>query len=140
MSAFLLTEKVIEKIRGNFYDVIILNFANPDMVGHTGSIPATIKAIEALDQCVPQVINAVLELGGQVILTADHGNADCMSDEEGNTVTAHSLNPVPFLVISRDPVSLMEGGVLADVAPTLLDLIGIEKPVEMTGHSLLIRK
>ncbi len=140
MSAYLVTEKVIEKIRENFYDVIILNFANPDMVGHTGSIPATIKAIEALDQCVPQVINAVLELGGQVILTADHGNADCMSDEEGNTVTAHSLNPVPFLVISKDPVCLMEGGVLADVAPTLLDLIGIEKPVEMTGQSLLIRK
>jgi len=140
MSAYLVTEKVIEKIRDNYYDVIILNFANPDMVGHTGSIPATIKAIEALDQCVPQVINAVLELGGQVILTADHGNADCMLDEEGSTVTAHSLNPVPFLVISRDQVSLMEGGVLADVAPTLLDLMGIEKPVEMTGHSLLIRK
>ncbi|HYE69785.1 MAG TPA: 2,3-bisphosphoglycerate-independent phosphoglycerate mutase [Anaerovoracaceae bacterium] len=140
MSAYLVTEKVIEKIKDNFYDVIILNFANPDMVGHTGSIPATIKAIEALDQCVPQVIKAVLELGGQIILTADHGNADCMSDGEGNTITAHSLNPVPFLVISKDPVSLMEGGVLADVAPTLLDLMGIEKPVEMTGHSLIIRK
>ncbi len=140
MSAYLVTEKVVEKIKDNFYDVIILNFANSDMVGHTGNIQATKKAIEALDECIPQVINAVLEMGGQVILTADHGNADCMIDEEGNTVTAHSLNPVPFLVISKEPVSIMEGGVLADVAPTLLDLMGIDKPSEMTGHSLLIRK
>ncbi len=139
MSAYQVTEKLLEKIKENFYDVIILNFANPDMVGHTGSIDAAVKAIEALDQCVPQVIKAVLELGGQVIITADHGNADYMLDEGGNTVTAHSLNPVPFLVISNEPVSLMENGVLADVAPTLLDLIGIEKPAEMTGHSLLIR-
>jgi len=140
MSANLLTEKVVEQIRSNKYDVIIINYANPDMVGHTGDIPATIKAIETLDGCVPQVINAVLALGGQVILTADHGNADCMLDENGEVVTAHSQNPVPFLVISNNPVSLMEGGVLADVAPTLLDLIGMDKPEEMTGHSLLIKK
>lgn len=140
MSAYLVTEKVVEKIKDDYFDVIILNFANPDMVGHTGDLDAAIKAIEALDQCVPQVINAVLELGGQVILTADHGNADNMINKEGNPVTAHSLNPVPFLVISREPIELMEGGVLADVAPTLLDLMGIEKPAEMTGHSLLIRK
>jgi 2,3-bisphosphoglycerate-independent phosphoglycerate mutase len=140
MSAYQVTEKVVEKVKDNFYDVIILNFANPDMVGHTGSIEAAVKAIEALDQCVPQVVNAVLELGGQVLITADHGNADYMLDDEGNTVTAHSLNPVPFLVISRDPVTLMEGGVLADVAPTFLDLMGVEKPAEMTGHSLLIKK
>lgn len=140
MSAYIVTEKVVEMIKNDYYDVIILNFANPDMVGHTGNIDAAVKALEALDQCVPQVINAVLELGGQVVLTADHGNADCMVDEEGNPVTAHSLNPVPLLVISKDPVTLMEGGVLADVAPTLLDLMGIEKPTEMTGHSLLIRK
>ena len=140
MSAYLVTEKVVEQIKENKYDVIILNFANPDMVGHTGNMEATIKAIEALDQCVPQVIEAVLTLGGQVILTADHGNADCMLDHEGHVITAHSLNPVPFLVISKDPVDLNEGGVLADVAPTLLDLIGVAKPEEMTGHSLLIRK
>jgi len=140
MSAYLVTEKVVEKIKENVYDVIILNFANPDMVGHTGSIDAAVKAIEALNECVPQVIGAVLALGGQVILTADHGNADSMLDENGNVMTAHSLNPVPFLVISKDPIELMEGGVLADVSPTLLDLMGLEKPAEMSGHSLLIRK
>lgn len=140
MSAYLVTEKVIEKIKENFYDVIILNYANPDMVGHTGSMEAAVKAIETLDKCIPQVVGAVVEAGGQVIITADHGNADCMVDEGGEVMTAHSLNPVPFLVISLDPVTLMEDGVLADVAPTLLDLMGIEKPAEMTGHSLLIRK
>lgn len=140
MSAYSVTEKLVEKIKENYYDVIILNFANPDMVGHTGSMDAAEKAIEALDKCVPQVVNAVLESGGQVILTADHGNADCMLDEEGNIMTAHSLNPVPFLVIANEPITLMEGGILADVAPSLLDLMGIEKPAEMTGHSLIIRK
>lgn len=140
MSAYIVTEKLVEKIKEDYYDVIILNFANPDMVGHTGSMEAAEKAIEALDKCVPQVIDAVLALGGQVILTADHGNADSMIDEEGHVMTAHSLNPVPLLVISNDPVALMEGGVLADVSPTLLDLMGVEKPSEMTGHSLLIRK
>jgi 2,3-bisphosphoglycerate-independent phosphoglycerate mutase len=139
MSAYLLTEKVIEMIKENYYDVIVLNYANPDMVGHTGSIPATRKAIEALDECIPQVIDAVLALDGQVILTADHGNADCMADEEGNTITAHSLNPVPLLVISKELITLSEGGILADVAPTLLDLMGVEKPAEMSGHSLLLR-
>lgn len=139
MSAYLLTEKVIEMIRENYYDVIVLNYANPDMVGHTGSIPATRKAIEVLDGCIPQVIDAVLALDGQVILTADHGNADCMADDSGNTITAHSLNPVPLLVISREPIALSEGGILADVAPTLLDLMGVEKPAEMSGHSLLLR-
>lgn len=139
MSAFIVTERVIEQINEEKYDVIILNFANPDMVGHSGDMSATIKAIEALDKCVPQVIAAVQSKGGQVILTADHGNADVMLDHEGNVVTAHSLSPVPLLVISNDPVALKEGGVLADIAPTLLDLLGIEKPVEMTGHSLLIK-
>ncbi|HWQ77267.1 MAG TPA: 2,3-bisphosphoglycerate-independent phosphoglycerate mutase [Anaerovoracaceae bacterium] len=140
MSAFSVTEKVIQMIKENYYDVIILNFANPDMVGHTGVMEAAVKAIEALDKCVPRVVEAVLELGGQMIITADHGNADCMLDEEGEVMTAHSLNPVPFLVASQEPVILMEDGVLADVAPTLLDLMEIEKPAEMTGHSLIIRE
>ena len=140
MSAYLVTERVIKEIEENDFDVIILNYANPDMVGHTGSIEATVKAIEALNECVPQVINAVLAKGGQVIMTADHGNADCMLDEEGNVVTAHSLNPVPLMVISNDPVTLRDGGILADIAPTLLDLMNIEKPAEMTGKSLLIRE
>lgn len=140
MSAYLVTEKVVEKIKENKYDVIILNYANPDMVGHTGNIDAAVKAVETLDECVPQVIDAVLKLGGQVLLTSDHGNADYMMDDEGDTITAHSLNPVPCLVISKEPVALLDGGVLADIAPTLLDLMGIEKPAEMTGQSLLIRR
>lgn len=137
MSSYLVTERVVKEIKENKYDVIILNFANPDMVGHTGSMDAAEKAIEALDKCVPQVVEAVKEMGGQMILTADHGNADEMIDEEGNVITAHSLNPVPFLVIANKPITLIEGGVLADVAPTLLDLMGIEKPEEMTGKSLI---
>ena len=140
MSAYTVTEKLLEQIKEDKYDVIILNYANPDMVGHTGVMEAAIKAIETLDECVPKVVNAVLELGGQVLITADHGNADCMLDEEGNVMTAHSLNPVPFLVISNESVTLMDGGVLADIAPTLLDMMGIEKPTEMTGHSLLVKK
>jgi 2,3-bisphosphoglycerate-independent phosphoglycerate mutase len=139
MSAFSVTEKVIQMIREDYYDVIILNYANPDMVGHTGVMEAAVKAIEALDKCVPRVVGAVLEMGGQAIITGDHGNADCMVDGEGDVMTAHSLNPVPLLVVSQEPVALIDGGVLADVAPTLLDLIGIEKPTEMTGRSLLVR-
>jgi 2,3-bisphosphoglycerate-independent phosphoglycerate mutase len=140
MSAFAVTEKAVQLIREDRYDVIVLNFANPDMVGHTGVIEAAVKAVEALDQCVSRVIEAVLEMEGQVILTADHGNADCMLDETGGAMTAHSLNPVPFLVISQEPVALREGGALADIAPSLLDLMGLEKPAEMTGHSLILRK
>ncbi|MDD2503587.1 MAG: 2,3-bisphosphoglycerate-independent phosphoglycerate mutase [Clostridia bacterium] len=140
MSAYLLTDKVVALIKENKYDVIILNYANPDMVGHTGNFDATVKAIEVLDECVPKVIDAVLTLGGQIIITSDHGNADCMFDESGTTITAHSLNPVPFLVIANEPVELRNDGILADITPTLLDLMGIEKPTEMTGHSLIIRK
>lgn len=139
MSAFEVTRRVVEEIEKDIYDVIILNFANPDMVGHSGNMEATIKAIEALDQCVPQVIEAVLAKGGQVMITADHGNADVMMDAEGNPITAHSTNPVPFLVIAQEPIALRTDGILADIAPTLLDLMHLEKPAEMTGKSLLIR-
>lgn len=137
MSAYLVTERVIEQILEKKYDVIILNYANPDMVGHSGNMTATIKAIEVLDQCIPKVVAAVLSVGGQLIITADHGNADCMLEQDGDIITAHSLNPVPFLVISKKPVTLRENGVLADVAPTMLEMLGLDKPVEMTGHSLL---
>ena len=140
MSAYLITDRVVKEIESNQYDVIILNFANPDMVGHTGNLAAAVKAIEALDQCVPRILEAVLKMGGQMILTADHGNADNMMDEEGHAVTAHSLNPVPFLVVSETPVALTEGGALADVAPTLLDLMDLEQPKEMTGHSLIVKQ
>lgn len=137
MSAYLVTERVLEEIESDKYDVIILNFANADMVGHTGIMEAAIAAIEALDKCVPQIVDAVLAKGGQILLTADHGNADNMLNEDGSVVTAHSLNEVPLLHIANDPVQLKDGGKLADLSPTLLDLMGIEIPAEMTGNSLV---
>ena len=137
MSAYLVTDKVIELIESDKYDVIILNFANADMVGHTGIMDAAEKAIEALDKCVPRIASAVLEKDGTILLTADHGNADDMIDADGNPVTAHSLNPVPLVNIARKPHQLKDGGRLADLAPTLLDLMDIPVPEEMTGTSLL---
>jgi 2,3-bisphosphoglycerate-independent phosphoglycerate mutase len=114
----------------------IINFANPDMVGHTGSIPAAIKACETVDACLGDVVSAVLESGGVCVVTADHGNADEMLEEDGSPDTAHSLNPVPFIVTTSD-VELSGEGILADVTPTILELLGIEQPAEMTGRSLL---
>lgn len=137
MSAYLVTDKVLEEIASDKYDVIILNFANADMVGHTGVMEAAVAAIEALDQCVPKIVDAVLEKDGQILLTADHGNADNMLNEDGSVVTAHSLNEVPLLHIAKEPARLKDGGKLADLAPTLLDLMGIDIPKEMTGESLV---
>jgi 2,3-bisphosphoglycerate-independent phosphoglycerate mutase len=114
----------------------IINFANPDMVGHTGSIPAAVSAIEAVDGCLGRVVNAVHERGGACIVTADHGNADNMLEPDGSPNTAHSLNPVPF-VVTVPGVGLADGGILADVAPTVLAMLGIERPAEMTGHTLV---
>lgn len=137
MSAKLITAEVLKQIQRDFYDVIILNFANADMVGHTGIIPAAVKAIETLEECVPQIVKEVLSRDGRILLTADHGNADYMLDDNDNVVTAHSLNPVPLVLISNHPVQLKSGGKLADIAPTLLELMGIEIPEEMTGNSLV---
>jgi 2,3-bisphosphoglycerate-independent phosphoglycerate mutase len=137
MSAYLLTDEVLKQIQRDYYDVIILNFANADMVGHTGIIPAAILAIEALEQCVPRIVKEILARDGRILLTADHGNADYMLDEHDNVVTAHSLNPVPLVHISNHPVQLKSGGKLADIAPTLLDLMDIAIPEEMTGNSLV---
>ncbi|MCI8645517.1 MAG: 2,3-bisphosphoglycerate-independent phosphoglycerate mutase [Firmicutes bacterium] len=137
MSAYLVTEKALSEIASDKYDVIILNFANADMVGHTGVMDAAVAAIEALDQCVPKIADAVLARGGQILLTADHGNADNMLKEDGSVVTAHSLNPVPLLHIAKDPVQLKDGGKLADLAPTLLELMNLPIPEEMTGESLI---
>ena len=137
MSAYIVTEKVIEEIRSDKYDCIILNFANADMVGHTGSMEAAIKAVEALDKCVPQIADEILAKCGQLLLTADHGNADQMLDEKGNVVTAHSTNPVPLVNISKDAREFKGPGKLADIAPTMLEMMGIEIPKEMTGESLL---
>lgn len=136
MSAYLVTERVLEEINADKYDVIILNFANADMVGHTGDMNAAIAAIEALDKCVPQIVDAVLAKDGQILLTADHGNADNMLNEDGSVVTAHSLNDVPLLHIANAPIEL-KSGKLADLAPTLLDLMGLTIPGEMTGDSLI---
>ena len=114
----------------------IINFANPDMVGHTGDIDAAVKAVETVDECLGQVVEAVHASGGACLVTADHGNADHMLDEDGSVNTAHSLNPVPFIV-TADGVSLNGEGILADVAPTVLELLGIDQPEQMTGRSLL---
>jgi 2,3-bisphosphoglycerate-independent phosphoglycerate mutase len=116
----------------------IINFANPDMVGHTGVIPAAVKAIEAVDECLGRVVETVLESGGACLITADHGNADNMLEPDGSPNTAHSLNPVP-VIVTAEGFSLADGGILADVAPTILDALGIEQPVEMTGRSLIVR-
>ena len=137
MSAFEVTDAVLEKISENLYDLIILNFANADMVGHTGVFEAAVAAVEALDTNVKRIADAVLAKGGQILLTADHGNADVMADESGNIVTAHSLNPVPLVHISNAPRELLPGGKLCDIAPTLLTLMNLPIPKEMTGKILL---
>lgn len=137
MSAYTVTEKVIEEIKSSKYDCIILNFANPDMVGHTGVFDAAVKAIEAVDQCVGKVVSAMLEADGQILMTADHGNADDMIDENGNVVTAHSTNPVPLVHIAQTPHELASGGKLCDIAPTMLKLMNLTIPAEMTGSPLV---
>ena len=135
MSAFKITEALLELMPK--FDVIILNFANCDMVGHTGSIPACIKAVEAVDKCVFMIYKKCLELSGTMIITADHGNADEMLDEHKNIVTKHSMNPVPFFVLSKNIQYIKQIGKLADIAPTMLKLLGIKIPEEMTGDVLI---
>ena len=139
MSAYEVADKVIEKINEDIYDVIILNFANPDMVGHTGVYEAAVKAIEAVDKCIGKVAKCIEEKGGTLLVTADHGNAEQMLDyETGEPHTAHTCNPVPFILMSHKPYKLRHGK-LADIAPTILELLNLEKPKEMTGESLLLR-
>ncbi len=139
MSAYELTREVVKRINSGIYDVIILNFANCDMVGHTGDFNATVKAVETVDECVGEVVAATSAMGGISIVTADHGNAEVLVDTDGQTPhTAHSTNPVPFILVGAD-VTLRPGR-LADIAPTILDLMGIEKPKEMTGESLIVRR
>ncbi len=142
MSAYTVAEKVVEEIKAGKYDCIILNFANPDMVGHTGDFDAAVKALEAVDECVGKVAAAMLEADGQMLITADHGNADDMLDEAGNVVTAHSTNPVPLIYIAGDtkelaPNGLLGGGKLCDIAPTMLKMMGLDIPAEMTGMALI---
>lgn len=137
MSAFEVTENVLNAIHSRKYDSIILNFANPDMVGHTGNVEAVIKALESLDGCVEKIVEAIEEEHGILLITADHGNCEQMIDyKTGEPHTAHTTNPVPLVLVGKDDVKLKEGR-LADLAPTMLDLIGLEKPEEMTGESLI---
>lgn len=136
MSAYEVTDKLIPAIKSGKYDVIILNFANCDMVGHTGVFEATVKAVEAVDSCVGRVIDAIREMDGVAIITADHGNADKMIDSDGEPFTAHTTNPVPFCVVGYD-CELREGGRLADIAPTMLHILNLPKPEEMDGNSII---
>lgn len=137
MSAVPVCDKVVEAIRSGKYDVIILNYANCDMVGHTGIFDAAVKAVETVDACVGRTADAVLEMGGVMLLTADHGNADCMIAEDGTPFTAHTTNPVPFAVIGKD-CTLREGGKLCDISPTVLKLLGLAQPAEMDGESIVL--
>ena len=140
MSAPELLVKVMEKIEEDKYDFIVVNFANPDMVGHTGVMEAAVKAVETVDNCVGKLVDKIVEIGGSAIITADHGNAELMVDPETEKViTSHSVNPVPFIVAGKDFLGkeLLTDGRLSDIAPTVLDIMGLEKPEEMTGHSLI---
>ncbi|MCU6760807.1 2%2C3-bisphosphoglycerate-independent phosphoglycerate mutase [uncultured Roseburia sp.] len=142
MSAYEVCDKLVEAIKSQKYDVIIINFANPDMVGHTGVESAAIAAVEAVDSCVGRAVEALKEVEGQMFLCADHGNAEQLVDyNTGEPFTAHTTNPVPFILINYDPAyTLKENGCLADIVPTLIEMMGMEQPEEMTGHSLLIRR
>ena len=139
MSAPEVTDKVVEAIRSGRFDVVVLNYANTDMVGHTGDIPAAIEAVETVDSCLGRLSEAVEAMGGTLVITADHGNAEMMRDPEtGEPHTAHTLNPVPFIIVNPPhAIRRVDNGRLADVAPTLLDIIGLQQPPAMTGHSLI---
>ena len=142
MSAPQVCEKLVDAIKSDKYDVIVINFANPDMVGHTGVQEAAIKAVETVDECVGKAVEALKEVDGQMFICADHGNAEQLIDyETGAPWTAHTTNPVPFILVNADPkYTLRENGCLADIVPTLIQLMGMEQPVEMTGKSLLVEK
>tara|TARA_Y100000590_G_C15674850_1_gene997595 strand:- start:397 stop:1893 length:1497 start_codon:yes stop_codon:yes gene_type:complete len=137
MSAFDVEKKIIKKIELDYYDFICLNLANPDMVGHTGDFDATVKACEVIDKCSKKIINKAVRFNYKIILIADHGNADIMINKDGSPHTYHTTNPVPFILIDKNFKSKLKNGILADVAPTILDIMDIEAPKEMTGKSLI---
>jgi 2,3-bisphosphoglycerate-independent phosphoglycerate mutase len=139
MSAYAVADKLVEAIKSGKYDVIIVNFANPDMVGHTGIADAAIKAVEAVDECVGKAYDALLSVDGQMFICADHGNAEQLIDyDNGEPFTAHTTNPVPFILVNYDEkYTLKENGCLADIIPTMLEMMNMEQPIEMTGKSML---
>ena len=140
MSAPEVGSRLVDAIKSDKYDVIIVNFANPDMVGHTGVVDAAVKAVEAVDTCVQNAVDAIKEVGGQMFICADHGNAEQLIDyDNGSPFTAHTTNEVPFILVNGGDYKLREGGCLADIAPTLIELMGMEQPKEMTGKSLLVK-
>ncbi|WP_455923088.1 2,3-bisphosphoglycerate-independent phosphoglycerate mutase [Pseudomonas putida] len=139
MNAPLVTDKIVEAIENQRFDVIVVNYANGDMVGHSGVMEAAVKAVECLDTCVGRIVDALEKVGGEALITADHGNCEQMEDQAtGQAHTAHTTEPVPFIYVGKRKVKVREGGVLADVAPTMLYLMNMAKPEEMTGHSILI--
>jgi 2,3-bisphosphoglycerate-independent phosphoglycerate mutase len=139
MSAYEVADEAVKHIESGEYDVMILNFANPDMVGHTGVLDAAVKAVTTVDECVAKVVGAIQRMGGEVMITADHGNAEKMYDDDGGPFTAHTTCAVPFILVSEryKAAKLRSGGILADIAPTMLSLIGLPVPAEMTGKSLI---
>lgn len=141
MSAYEVADEAVKHIESGEYDVMILNFANPDMVGHTGILEAAVKAVKAVDECVGRVVKAIQKMGGEVIITADHGNSEKMFDEAGGPFTAHTTKPVPLILVSEryKGARLRQDGRLADIAPTMLDLTGLPQPEEMTGQSLIVK-
>jgi 2,3-bisphosphoglycerate-independent phosphoglycerate mutase len=146
MSAEAVTDIAIAAVRKRIYSLVVINYANPDMVGHTGQIPETVEAIETVDRCLGRLLESISQVGGTALITADHGNAEYMRDEQGNPWTAHTTNPVPFIVVEGEKakitgygtdVTLREGGRLADIAPTILQILQLPQPAEMTGQSLI---
>ena len=139
MSAIQVTDKLLEELQTGEYQFVVVNFANPDMVGHTGNLNAAVQAVETVDKCLGRIMEWVESHDAFALVTADHGNCEVMQDDKGMPMTAHTLNPVPFIVVDpkRENIAVHDGGRLCDIAPTLLALWAIEKPAEMTGKSLV---
>ena len=141
MSAFELKKTIIDELEKNMYQVMIINFANPDMVGHTGDIEAAVKAVESVDKCLGEIVNFIIRIGGTALITADHGNCEEMLDPYNfEKLTSHSTNKVPFIVVKSPKNFKLREGILADIAPTMLELMDLEKPEEMTGQSLIVHE
>ncbi|NLA77842.1 MAG: 2,3-bisphosphoglycerate-independent phosphoglycerate mutase, partial [Clostridiales bacterium] len=139
MSAYAVTDRLVELINNDAYDVVVINYANCDMVGHTGVFDAAVKAVEAVDTCVGRLVDAVAQKGGIMLITADHGNADRMIGDDGQPFTPHTTNPVPVIIYGYGDCKLRTGGKLGDLAPTLLDMMNIQKPAQMSGESLIVK-